>query len=105
KDNKASGTAETGLRAWRISLTEKLDIDMESRRAFQEHEHVMQDEIMKNQSDMLRHPVELQEKQLEAKLALQLLQNCLQALPCSQFPSPKRSRSWGGVCSISSTQH
>ncbi|KAH1178452.1 hypothetical protein KIL84_012154, partial [Mauremys mutica] len=34
-----SGTAETELRAWKISLSEKLDIDMESKRASQEQEH------------------------------------------------------------------
>ncbi|XP_037750624.1 uncharacterized protein LOC119565781 [Chelonia mydas] len=61
----ASGTAVTELRAWRISLSEKLDMDMESRKTSSEQEWAAQDvvlRIMRNQADMLRHLVELQEQ-------------------------------------------
>ncbi|EMP31915.1 hypothetical protein UY3_10953 [Chelonia mydas] len=76
----ASGTANTELRAWRISLSEKLDTDMDSRRASQVPKYTTQEEmlrILKDQSDTLRHLVELQEKQLEARFPLQSLQNGL----------------------------
>lgn len=104
-----SGTVEMELRAWRISLSEKLGIDMGSRRASQEQERSTQDEmlqIMKHQSDTLRHLGEHQEKHLEARFPLQPLQNCPQASPCSQSPSHKRTRSWErGEFNIPSTQH
>ncbi|EMP28947.1 Ankyrin repeat and SOCS box protein 5 [Chelonia mydas] len=61
----ASETADTELRAWRISLSEKLDMDMKSRKASNEQEQVAQDKmlrIMRDQADMLRRLVELQEQ-------------------------------------------
>ncbi|XP_073191127.1 uncharacterized protein [Lepidochelys kempii] len=59
------------LRAWRITLSENLDLD---RTACREKERVTQEEMlrsMKEQSDMLRHLAEVQERQLDAKVPLQ----------------------------------
>nr|XP_048702187.1 uncharacterized protein LOC125634890 [Caretta caretta] len=64
-----SRTADTELRAWRISLSKKLDMDMESRKASNERERAVQDEmlwIMKDQADMLRR---LQEQKQEGEAA------------------------------------
>ncbi|EMP38612.1 hypothetical protein UY3_04178 [Chelonia mydas] len=62
-------SADTELRAWRISLSEKLDMGMESRKASNEYECVAQDEmlrIMRDQADILRCLVELREQKQEA---------------------------------------
>ncbi|CAM5147670.1 unnamed protein product [Eretmochelys imbricata] len=69
----ASRTADTERRAWRISLFEKLDMDMESRKASNERERAVQDEmlrIMRDQSDMLRRLVELQNRSRSFKMGL-----------------------------------
>ncbi|XP_043376807.1 neuronal growth regulator 1 isoform X3 [Chelonia mydas] len=61
------------LRTWRITLSENLDLDRKDRRACREQEHAMQEEkvrIMKEQSDMLRHLAEVQERQLDARVPL-----------------------------------
>ncbi|XP_074817638.1 neuronal growth regulator 1 isoform X2 [Natator depressus] len=61
------------LRTWRITLSENLDLDRKDRRACREQERAMQEEmvrIMKEQSDMLRHLVEVQERQLDARVPL-----------------------------------
>lgn len=93
----ASWTAGMEIRAWSISLSEKLD--MENRRASQEHQCATQDEvlqIMKDQSDVLRYLVELQKRK----------QNNLQTSPYAPSPSPKRSRRRGeGKSSIPFTEH
>ncbi|XP_067415905.1 uncharacterized protein [Emydura macquarii macquarii] len=73
-----SAAADTELRAWRISLSDKLNMDMDNRKAAQEYDHSTQEEmlrIMGDQSDMLRHLVELQEAQQQDRLPLQPLQN------------------------------
>ncbi|XP_043346517.1 neuronal growth regulator 1 isoform X3 [Dermochelys coriacea] len=65
-----SESDKTELRIWRITLTENLDLD---RRASREQERARQEEmlrIMKEQSDMLRHLVEVQERQLDARVPL-----------------------------------
>ncbi|XP_073166250.1 basic helix-loop-helix domain-containing protein USF3 isoform X3 [Lepidochelys kempii] len=72
----ASGTTDAELRTGRISLSEKLDMDMESRKASNEREHAAQDEmlwIMRDQADMLRRWVELQEQKQEGRVPLQTL--------------------------------
>ncbi|XP_067424633.1 zinc finger and SCAN domain-containing protein 29-like [Emydura macquarii macquarii] len=69
-------SADTELRVWRISLSDKLNLD--NRKAAQEYEHSTQDEmlcIMRDQSNMLRCLVELQEAQWQERLPLQPQQN------------------------------
>ncbi|CAM2114463.1 unnamed protein product [Caretta caretta] len=90
----ASGTAEAELRAWTISLSEKLDIDMESRKVSSEQERVVQDEmlqIMRDQADMFRHLAELQEQKQEGRVPLQTLVDSQAASPGTESPSPKLS--------------
>ncbi|XP_067391846.1 egl nine homolog 1 isoform X1 [Emydura macquarii macquarii] len=84
----ASATADIELRAWKMLLSVKLN--MENRKSSQEQERATQQEmlhIMRGQSDMLRHLVELQEEQQQDRLPLQPLQN---TQPISCFPGPNR---------------
>ncbi|XP_043348043.1 uncharacterized protein LOC122455705 [Dermochelys coriacea] len=94
----ASGTVDTELRAWRISLSEKLDTDMESRKASHKHECVAQDEmlwIMRDKSDMLRCLVELQEQKQKGRVLLHTLWQSQPALPDAESPSAKHSMRHG----------
>ncbi|XP_074921728.1 uncharacterized protein LOC142046782 [Chelonoidis abingdonii] len=89
-----SRTADIELRAWRISLSEKLDVDMESRKASNEQERAAQDEmlqIMRDQTDVLRCLVELQEQKQEGRVPLQTLVDSQPASPGAESPSPKCS--------------
>ncbi|XP_043363058.1 uncharacterized protein LOC122458492 [Dermochelys coriacea] len=95
----ASNSDKMELRAWRITLSENLDLD---RTACREKECVTQDEmlrIMKEQSDMLRHLAKVQERQLDAKVPLQPMLNRLPSSPISTSSSPKHpaGSEWGGV--------
>lgn len=60
-------------------------MDIMSRRTAQEKEHGTQEMlgILKEQKDMLRHLVDLQKKQFEARLPLQPMQNGIPTSPCS----------------------
>ncbi|CAM4580835.1 uncharacterized protein LOC142072618 [Caretta caretta] len=90
----ASGTADPKLRVWRISLSKKLDMDMESRKASNEQECVSQDEmlrIMRDEADMLRHLIELQEQKQEGRVPLQTLVDSQPASPGAESPFPKCS--------------
>ncbi|XP_077666517.1 uncharacterized protein LOC144261159 [Eretmochelys imbricata] len=93
-----SGTADTELRAWRISLSEKLDMDMKSRKASNERECAAQDEmlwIMKDQADMLLRLIELQEQKQKGRVLLQTLVDIQPASPGAESPSPKHSMRGG----------
>ncbi|XP_053877492.1 uncharacterized protein LOC128833562 [Malaclemys terrapin pileata] len=95
---RASESDKTELSAWRITLSENLDMDREDRRAFREQERAMQDEmlqILKEQSDMLRCLVEVQERQLDARDPLQPMLNLLPSSPSSTSTSPKCPMRWG----------
>ncbi|XP_065258106.1 junctional adhesion molecule B isoform X4 [Emys orbicularis] len=90
----ASWTADTELRALRISQSKKLDMDMESRKASNEQERAAQDEmlwIMRDQADMLRHLVKLQEQKQEGRVPLQMQVDSQPASPGAESPSSKRS--------------
>ncbi|XP_039395708.1 uncharacterized protein LOC120405868 [Mauremys reevesii] len=99
------------LRTWRITLSENLDMDREDRRACREQECAMQEEmlwIMKEQSDTLRRLVEVQERQLDARVPLQSMLNMLPSSPSSTSFSPKcpmRQTAGGGKFCIPCTQH
>nr|XP_048675490.1 basic helix-loop-helix domain-containing protein USF3 isoform X3 [Caretta caretta] len=93
----ASGTTDAELRTGRIS-PEKLDTDMESRKASNEREHAAQDEmlwIMRDQADMLRRWVELQEQKQEGRVPLQMLVDSQPASPGAESPSHKHSMRCG----------
>ncbi|XP_053891598.1 uncharacterized protein LOC128840972 [Malaclemys terrapin pileata] len=95
----ASESDKTEFSAWRIILPNSLHNDREDRRASREHEHDMQDEmvqIMKVQSDMLRHLVEVQKRQLDARDQLQPMLYLLPLSPSSTSSSPRRPRMCGG---------
>ncbi|XP_048693102.2 uncharacterized protein LOC125630934 isoform X1 [Caretta caretta] len=94
------------LRAWRITLSENLDLD---RTACREKERVTQEEMlrsMKEQSDMLRHLAEVQERQLDAKVPLQPMLNRLPSSPISTSSPPNILRAGSGEeFGIPHTQH
>ncbi|CAM2098708.1 unnamed protein product [Caretta caretta] len=86
-----SRTADTERRVWRISLSKKLDMDMESRKASNEQEHAVQDEmlqIMRDQTDMLRRLVELQEQKQEGRIPMQTLGDRHLASLAQNHPPP-----------------
>nr|XP_042711914.1 uncharacterized protein LOC122174251 [Chrysemys picta bellii] len=89
---RVSESDKTELRAWRITLSKNLDMDREDRRAFREQERATQEEmlqLMKEQSDMLRHLVEVQERQLDTGVPLQPMLNLLLSSPSSTSSFPK----------------
>ncbi|XP_038278062.1 uncharacterized protein LOC119863544 [Dermochelys coriacea] len=94
----ASGTADTELKAWGISLSEKLDMNMESRKASNDQEHAAQDEmlqIMRDQANMLRCLIELQEQKQEGRVSLQTLMVSQPVSPGAESPFPKCSMRHG----------
>ncbi|XP_053880957.1 uncharacterized protein LOC128835468 [Malaclemys terrapin pileata] len=94
----ASKSDKMELSTWRIALSENLHNDCEDRRACREHKCDTQDEmvrLMREQTDMLRHLVEVQERQLDARVPLQPMVNLLPLLPSSTFSSLKYPRMWG----------
>ncbi|XP_065274072.1 uncharacterized protein LOC135890590 [Emys orbicularis] len=99
--NELMCASESDKSEWRIALSENLAMHREDRRACREHEHATQEEmlrIMKEQSDMLRRLVEVQEKQPDARVPLQPMLNLLLSLPSSTSSSPKcpmRRGEWG----------
>ncbi|XP_065436870.1 uncharacterized protein LOC122172748 [Chrysemys picta bellii] len=52
--------------------------------------------LLRDQTDMLRRLVELQERQQDNRLLLQPLYNLPPPSPCSISSSPRRVRTWGG---------
>nr|XP_023960111.1 uncharacterized protein LOC112059403 [Chrysemys picta bellii] len=77
------------LRAWRITLSENLDVDREDESMLGTsacHTGEML-RIMKEQSDTLRRLVEVQERQLDARVPLQPMLNLLPSSP-SLYPPP-----------------
>nr|XP_048707173.1 A-kinase anchor protein 11 isoform X2 [Caretta caretta] len=85
---------------WRITLLESLHNDPEDRRARREHKRDTQEEmvrIMREQTDMLRHLAEVQERQVDARVLLQPMVNLLPSTPSSTSSSPRcpRMRGWG----------
>ncbi|XP_065445654.1 immunoglobulin superfamily member 3 isoform X4 [Chrysemys picta bellii] len=90
---RAFESDKTECRAWKTTPSENLDMDREDRRACREQERAKQEEllrIMKKQSDMLKHLVEVQERQLDARVPLQPMLNMLPSSPSSTSSSPKR---------------
>ncbi|XP_037768937.1 methionine aminopeptidase 1D, mitochondrial isoform X2 [Chelonia mydas] len=92
----AFGTADTEQRAKRISLSEKLDMDMASRRPVQESEHGVQQESCGFCKDSVEVSSRPSGETPEARLPLQPLQNGIPANP----PGGEE-----GKCYIPSTQH
>nr|XP_042710132.1 immunoglobulin superfamily member 3 isoform X2 [Chrysemys picta bellii] len=90
---RAFESDKTECRAWKTTPSENLDMDREDRRACREQERAKREEllrIMKKQSDMLKHLVEVQERQLDARVPLQPMLNLLPSSPSSTSSSPKR---------------
>nr|XP_048695353.1 uncharacterized protein LOC125631920 [Caretta caretta]XP_048695354.1 uncharacterized protein LOC125631920 [Caretta caretta] len=89
---QSSCTDRAQLNAWRHSVTE-------ARKAFSEHDQNTQEEMLRlmgEQTDMIRHLVELQERQQEHRLPLHPLYNHLPSSPSSIFSSPRCPRTWRG---------
>lgn len=88
------------LSAWRIALSENMHSDREARRVCREQEHDTQDEmvrIMREQTDMLRHLVEVEERQLDTRVPLHPMLNLLPLLPSPTSFSPRLPRMGGGL--------
>ncbi|XP_065409727.1 uncharacterized protein LOC135972956 [Chrysemys picta bellii] len=83
------------LSTWRIALSDSLNKDSEDRRACREHERAAQEEmlrIMREQTDMSKHLVEVQERQLDARVPLHPMLNLLPSSPSSTSSSPRHPR-------------
>ncbi|EMP37466.1 Zinc finger and SCAN domain-containing protein 29 [Chelonia mydas] len=80
------------LHAWRLTLSESMRIDQEGRKASKEQECNTQEEmlqLMGAQTDMLRHLVEVQERQLDLRVQLHPVMNELPSSPSSISSSPR----------------
>ncbi|KAG6937347.1 hypothetical protein G0U57_010003 [Chelydra serpentina] len=87
---QSSRTDRAQLNAWRHSVAE-------ARKTLSKRDQNMQEQmlsLMGEQMDMIRHLVELQERQQEHR---PLLHNCLPSSPSSISSSPRHPRTrWGG---------
>ncbi|XP_074797543.1 uncharacterized protein LOC141978989 [Natator depressus] len=96
---QSSHTERAQHNAWRETMSESRKAHNEREDRRDEREEMRQDamlRLLEDQTDMLRHMVEVQETQQEHRPPLQPLCNQLPSSPSSIASSPRRPRTWSG---------